>query len=128
MLDFFLGLVTDATAIGNIAMLVKKVAFYSCLSPKYDLMTYEEAVDSKRQDEDILLHPCAPLLKLLCQGSFYFSHGPNITRSMQYRLLNPAVGEILDEGDSHFIWNQNFLADLIRVITLLIIDTENRVE
>ena len=106
-------------------MLVKKVAFYSCLSQKYDLMPYEEAVQAP---EELLSHPCAPLLKLLCQGSFYFSHGPNITRSMQYRLLNPAVGEMLDEGDSHFIWNQNFLADLIRVNTLLILDTENRVE
>ena len=97
------------------AMLVKKVAFYSCLSPKYDLMADEEAVESKKQDEDVIIHPCAPLIKLLCQGSFYFSDGPNITRSTQYRLLNPAVGATLDQGDNHFIWNQNFLTDLIRV-------------
>ena len=97
------------------ARLVKKVAFYSCLSSKYDCIAEEEGYDSKKSEEEGFLHPCALLIKLLCQGSFYFSDGPNITRSMQYRLLNPAVGVNLDQGDSHFIWNQNFLTDLIRV-------------
>ena len=96
-------------------MLVKKVAFYSCLTPKYDLIAEYEAMDAKRPEDEGFLHPCAPLIKLLCQGSFYFSDGPNLTRSMQFRLMNPAVGVNLDQGDDHFIWNQNFLMDLIRV-------------
>lgn len=97
------------------AMLVKKVAFYSCLTSKYDLMADDIGTDSKKPDEEVFLHPCAPLIKLLCQGSFYFSDGPNITRSMQYKTLNPAVGSAMEQGDNHFFWNYSFLKDLVRV-------------
>ena len=114
ILDLFLGLVTEVVIIGNI-LLVKKVAFYSCTSHKYDLIAEEVGIDSKKSDEEVLLHPCASLIKLLCQGSFYFSKGTDITRSMQCRGLNPVVSSALGQGDSHFIWNQDFLKDLIRV-------------
>lgn len=71
-----------------------------------------------------LNHPCAPLTKLLTQGSFYFSTAFDLTRSAQDRFLrtpsfrasvSPADLSLIDSGDPHFIWNLSMLSELVRL-------------
>ena len=135
--DLFIGFVTEATPVGDLGRpsqliyRVQKVAFYSLLSSKYDAIA-ESLASEPKGDDPVLVHPCAPLIKLLTQGSFYFSFGLDLTRSSQTRYLRATYQSdkegvlplesvptphktSLDLGDDHFIWNLALLSDLVRI-------------
>ena len=110
--DIFLGVVTQVQHVGRVLKAnvnrVSQVGFYSLLSPKYD---HFAELTSDNSDPP-LLHPCAPLIKLLTSGSFYFSNQLDLTRSLQTMALGQYS---TDTGDAHFIWNQAMLSDLLKV-------------
>jgi hypothetical protein len=97
------------------AFRIQKVAFYSLLSFKYDTMA-EECTEPNPSNNTPLAHPCAPLIKLLTMGSFYFSIETNLTRSMQFKHLESNnVDNSIDSNDSRFVWNYGLLMDLIKM-------------
>ena len=98
---------TDVQVVGDVCnstetvYKITQVGFYSLLSNRYDVF----AEQAQSEDETPIAHPCAPLIKLLSSGSFYFSYGFDMTRSLQYRSLNKVLdGNLLDSADEHFLY------------------------
>ncbi|KAJ3298899.1 inositol polyphosphate 5-phosphatase [Borealophlyctis nickersoniae] len=132
--DLFLGIVTEATMVaeleGSSVYRVQKVNFYSLLSSRYDVMGFStdyndpaRAVAASGAGIDIegpaATHPCQPLMKLLCTGSFYFSPTLDLTRSMQKRAMDEQEGasrsSLFECADSHFVWNKYMLGGLLQI-------------
>ncbi|KAI9103073.1 SacI homology domain-containing protein [Phlyctochytrium arcticum] len=124
--DLFLGIVTEAVKIAELegapVYRIQRVAFHSLLTDKYDAaarMSADSMRDQMTEESVAALHPCQPLVKLLCTGSFYFSPTLDLTRSAQRRNTDVQQGgsahNIFENADAHFVWNKHLLSGLLQI-------------
>ncbi|KAJ8515324.1 hypothetical protein ONZ45_g7241 [Pleurotus djamor] len=138
--DIFLVVVTSATEVGNTRPSGTKaesvgrihdVAFYSLNSSAWDdltaaaeLASTPDNIDAMMRDNysqsnpasQVLEHPCAPLIKILASGSFYYAAGSEWDISSRLsRRLSREKGSHADISvyDERFVWNEYIIQSLI---------------
>ncbi|CAB4467427.1 unnamed protein product [Rhizophagus irregularis] len=118
--DMFLAAVTSCTHIGEIrpgesVHRILDVEFYS-LNDTYDTLygvnrIYDDNGQLPLQNEQPVVHPCAPLRKLLSNGHFYFSSDFDLTRTLSARITMTAADKY--SFDDHFLWNKYMIKELL---------------
>ncbi|GBB91089.1 hypothetical protein RclHR1_01820018 [Rhizophagus clarus] len=118
--DMFLAVVTGSTHIGEIrpgesVHRILDVEFYSLNDP-HDISygvnrIYDDNGQSPLQNEQPVVHPCAPLKKLLSNGHFYFSSDFDLTRTLGARITMAAADKY--SFDDHFLWNKYMIKELL---------------
>ncbi|KZT42995.1 phosphatidylinositol phosphate phosphatase [Sistotremastrum suecicum HHB10207 ss-3] len=137
--DLFLGLVTASSLVGNVfpsasklhgVSRIHEVAFFSLFSSTYDSMitmgdippspNFPDSVDIVVRENPYaspqapVEHPCAPVMKVLTTGNFYFTPSPqwDLSTRLAVRLRSQ---DQHDPGlyDDRFIWNEYLARPLI---------------
>ena len=116
--DIFLCVVTIALKSGTLrpkesVSRIHAVQFFCVNNPRWDY-TPNAQNDGKYEaaaNEIELEHPCAPLQKLLSNGSFYFSADSDLTNRIQNRSAESRVD--IDHFDEGFLWNRYMIQQLI---------------
>jgi hypothetical protein len=101
----FLAVVTSCTHIGEIrpgesVHRILDVEFYSLNDPYDTSYGVNRIYDDNGQlplHEPPIVHPCAPLKKLLSNGHFYFSSDFDLTRTLnaRYKLFAVIINELV---------------------------------
>lgn len=128
--DLFVAIVTSASDLGNIlpsaesphfVSKIHEVAFYSLVNPAYD--DFQSSSDSITSDSQEYLsgtspyeHPCAPIMKILSSGTFYYAPYPhwNISSRLSERISNKQLNQYdLGDFDGRFVWNEYVIKSLL---------------
>lgn len=127
--DIFLSVLTEyqnASSIENCPVYrLTQVRFYSILKNTWDNEYAQNELSNS--DGRLQMHPCEPLIKLLSNGSFYFSHLYNLSLSTQNRYMKQTPSNTLDssqniqseallKADNHFIWNASMIKPLYTIL------------
>ncbi|KAF9514763.1 hypothetical protein BS47DRAFT_1376435 [Hydnum rufescens UP504] len=141
--DIFLAVVTFASFIGNMrpgsttpenVSRIQDVNFFSINSSAYDdLSSISEGLASPSflDGSDVMRdpysasgtqgtvpgsmyeHPCAPLIKILSSGTFYYATRPQWDLSTRLGLRFHRTGSGMDGYDDRFVWNEYIVKSLL---------------
>jgi len=140
--EIFLVVITSATAVGKTrpyapteesVTQIHDAGFYSLNSSTWDGLStdvgmrsgYDDQSDSPVGDSftnttpnPVFEHPCAPITKILCTGTFYYANEEqwDITSRLPLRLARRAeAGGVADAGlyDERFLWNEYIIKSLL---------------
>lgn len=92
---------------------ILNVDFYCLNSDAFDFMLFE--ISEQNYDRLLNEHPCGPLKKLFCDGSFYYSRDFDISNILQERGLINRVEYTVDNLDQKFIWNLNLISEIVQL-------------
>jgi hypothetical protein len=76
---------------------------------------YSNAYSNANIQQTAYDHPCAPLSKILSQGTFYYAALPfwDISSRLEKRLKHTSAGKDLKTFDQRFIWNEHAVQSLL---------------
>lgn len=114
-----MGVVSDANRVaeieGNQVYAVTKVNFYCVTSTKYDRLPEQSLQSTTSGSDEMLVHPCAGLIKLLSSGSFYFSHTFDLSRDLRQRKSDIKALSMMESANHSFLWNKQNLLEISHV-------------
>ena len=139
----FLAVVTSASFIGNMrpgsmtpenVSRIQDVNFFSINSSAYDDLSsiseglaspsFLDGPDALRDHYSassaqgpvpgsVYEHPCAPLIKILASGTFYYATRPQWDLSTRLGLRLSRTGNGMDRYDDRFVWNEYIVKSLL---------------
>lgn len=141
-LDVFIAIVVSVTFLGNVrpgaqspenVSRVQDVQFFCINSSAYDDLsqisdvlasptfhefselgsTYSQSSIQAPSAAPIYEHPCAPLVKILSTGTFYFATRPQWDISTRLGVRSNLSGNGMDKQDNRFIWNEYIIQPLL---------------
>ncbi|KAJ1558590.1 inositol polyphosphate 5-phosphatase, partial [Nowakowskiella sp. JEL0078] len=125
--DLFVGIVTESELVavigGATVYRIRRVAFYSVFSSIYDSDVTANSVDptlslddrDPQNQQTQIFNPCQPLIKLLQQGTFYYSHSSDLSRSLQQIAVSGSSTNIFESAEPEFVWNKHILSSLMHL-------------
>lgn len=110
----FLAVISKASKVGGITQnadvfQLQEALFISFKSSRFDshLAEYDAAASSRHDPER--LHPCSDIMRLLNQGTFYYSNAGDITLNCQKR----AQDGLREKANREFCWNEFLLKPIL---------------
>ncbi|SCU94614.1 LAME_0F08196g1_1 [Lachancea meyersii CBS 8951] len=91
---------------------ILKVEFFCLNSDSFD---YGLNGLSEQLEKPSSEHPCADLMNLFSDGTFYYSRDFDLSNTLQERGLMNGLDYAIDNQDQNFIWNSNMMSEVVQL-------------